>query len=106
MRGKTKLGLRLLLLFVAKHEIEATNWKTIVLWAWDREAFRASASSFPLCIVSDQSALLTYIVITNESSSHEHAEISVASLGERDQRDHSMYAAITFPYSYPCYSNF
>ncbi|RYN51665.1 hypothetical protein AA0114_g5381 [Alternaria tenuissima] len=32
MRGKTKLVLRLLLLFVAKHEIEATNWKIIALW--------------------------------------------------------------------------
>ncbi|CAI9633541.1 unnamed protein product [Alternaria burnsii] len=53
MRDKTKLGLRLLLLFVAKHEIEATNWKIIALWAWNREASRARASGFLPCTVSD-----------------------------------------------------
>jgi hypothetical protein len=41
------------LLFVAKHEIEATNWKTIAIWAWDSEAFRARASGFLPCIVPD-----------------------------------------------------
>jgi hypothetical protein len=53
MRRKTKFGLRLLLLFVAKHEIKATNWKIFALWVWDTEAFRARASGFLPCIVSD-----------------------------------------------------